>query len=105
MSRLDDPGMDGTDRDAMQIFTFDRKKRVSLARYPPPRRTKWKLHIPKAEIQPGARIRSADGLQSVETVNGPLQTNGRPMQRPDRRECLLRAFEAHDRYFLCHHRH
>ena len=98
MSRLDNAGMHRAYRDLMQAFAFHREKRIGGAhircRRACPERM---LNAPKAEVEPGSRVRRANRHNSVQAVNGAFEPDGRRVQRADRRERFVRTFNAHDR--------
>ena len=93
--RLDDPGMHRADRYLMQALAFDRKEPIGLTNrrclFAPAERM---LHGPEAEIEPWPRIRQADSDIAIKTLNSALETNGRRVQRADRRIASIRAGET-----------
>jgi hypothetical protein len=88
------------DRDLVEIFALDRKKRISRRprRYRQARAERV-LHVPKAEIEPWTHVWSASRLVSIETVNGALESDSRRMERAYGREYSGRTIEADDRDF------
>ena len=109
MSRLDDAGVNRTDRNAVQAFALHRQERVSrlfarLLRV----RAQRMLHIPKTEIEPRPRIRRADRLEAIEALDRTLEPDGGRMQRAHRRKISIGAFDTDDIDVvrsLAHHRH
>src|SRR5512133_2684594 len=97
MPRLDDAGMNRTDGDLVQVFSLGRQERVrrTLRRRHAalPERV---LHIPEAEVEPGPGVGQPYRQDAVEIVNGPLQTYGRRMHRPDGREAIVRTEDRDD---------
>src|ERR1700692_2321579 len=98
MPRLNDSGMDGTDRNLVQAFALYRKKGVG--RWRTLRRgagSERMLYVPKAQIEPRPRIRPSTRLQPVKRADGAFEPDGGRVQRADRRERLIRTFKAQDR--------
>src|ERR1700733_5698274 len=97
MSRLDDAGMDRPDRNLVQALALRRQERIGgpFGRRRDARAERI-LNIPKTEIEPRPCVGRAERLQSIEAVNGALESDRRRMQRTDRRKGFLRTFEADD---------
>src|SRR5580704_6463707 len=97
VSRLDDAGVDRTDRNAVQAFALHRQERVwrlfaLLLRV----RAERMLHIPKTEIEPRPRIGRADRLEAIEAFDRALEPDGGRMQRAHRWKISIGAFDADD---------
>src|SRR5437764_906165 len=90
---LDDAGMHRPDRDLMEALTLGGEEdiRGALGRGRAAGAERMG-DAPEAEVEPGARIGKADGLQPVEALNGALEAHGRGMHRAYRRKAPARAF-------------
>ena len=96
MPGLDDAGMHRPDRNLVQAFAFDRQERVRRGRLRGLLFAERMAHIPKAEIEPGPRVRCAGRLQPEESTDGAFQPDRRRMLRPDARVASIGAGVSDD---------
>lgn len=92
MPRLDDAGMNRSDRQLVDVLSFDRQEAVFLG-WPgvlPPRGER-SMHPPFAVIEPGAPIRQPGRRQCEQIGGGPLQPDRRRMDPPHRRVAAVRT--------------
>ena len=94
MPWLDDAGMDGADRDLMQILSFHGEEfvRVGLNRALP-RLAEGFGHAPEAKVEPMPRVRRAGGFEAIKVGDGALEPDRRRMMRADRREFAVGTFQ------------
>ena len=95
MTGLDDAGMDRSDRQLVNVLSFDGKESVLLG-WPSivSLRGKRGMHAPFPVIEPGARIRQADRNKCEQIGDGTFQADRRRMYSAHRRIAALRAREA-----------
>ena len=95
MPWLDDAGMDGADRDLVQILSFDWQELVRIGFDGAlPRLAERLGHAPEAEIEPVSRVCGAGGFEAVKVANGALEPDRRRVMRADRGEFAVGAFQG-----------
>jgi hypothetical protein len=83
MPRLDDPGVDGTDWDLMQAFSFDREKGIRSGTDAAASLSERRARVPPAMIEPWARIGRSDRIEAEQILDRTLKPNGRRVQGAD----------------------
>ena len=101
MSRLDDAGMDRTNRDLVEALTFDGQEpigrrrnrllrgRIGLCR-------QGAADIPAAVVEPRARVGQPLRCQSIEVSHRAFETDGRRVAGADARETAASGGQADD---------
>src|SRR5689334_8152763 len=98
MPWLDNAGVNGPDRDLMQVLALDRQEGIGLLPLPASPLGAERLgYAPEAEIEPAARVGRAGRLQPIKVFDGAFEPDRRWMREADRRELAVGATEReHD---------
>jgi hypothetical protein len=98
MSRLDDAGVDGADRDLVQSRPFHRQERIGLRLAQRIGRIgrQRQADRPAIVIEPGARVHQRQGGDAEQVLRSPLQPDRRGTDPADRGEPAFRAGQRND---------